>query len=71
MSKVEQDARLNARLIHDRPGRRFLANDDARWGELILPAADEGTAKGHRGLRILMFASMAPGLHAVKTLVAF
>ena len=35
MSTLEQDARLNRRLAHDRPGRRFSAIDDAAWGELI------------------------------------
>ncbi|MCP4779774.1 MAG: hypothetical protein GY877_03240 [Hyphomicrobium sp.] len=71
MSKVEQDARLNRRLTHDRPGRRFLANDDARWGELILPAPDENPAKTTRGLRVLLIASTALSCRAVKTVVAY
>ena len=41
MSKLERDARLNRRLRHDRAGRRFQANEEAAWGELILPAPDE------------------------------
>ncbi|MEM7225284.1 MAG: formyltransferase family protein [Pseudomonadota bacterium] len=71
MSKIEQDARLNRRLIHDKPGRRFHANDDARWGELILPAPDEGPAKSENGLRILAIASSIHGLRLVKTLVGY
>ena len=71
MSKVEQDARLNRRLIHDRPGRQFLANEDARWGELIVPAPDENPAKSDQGLRILMMASTALGHRAVKTVVEY
>ncbi len=71
MSKVEQDARLNRRLIHDRPGRSFLANDDARWGELILPAPDENPAKTDRGLRLVIMASTAIGHRAVKTVVEY
>ena len=71
MSKVEQDARLNRRLIHDRPGRSFLANDDARWGELILPAPDENPAKTDHGLRLMMMASTALGHRAVKTVVEY
>ncbi len=71
MSDLEQDARLNRRLIHNHPGRRFLANDDARWGELILPAPDETAAKTDQGLRIMMIASMGVGLRAFRTAVAY
>lgn len=71
MSKVEQDARLNRRLIHDRPGRRFLDNNDARWGELILPAPDEIKTTTDRGLRVLMIASTAFGHRALKTIMEY
>ncbi len=71
MSKVAQDARLNRRLIHDRPGRRFFANEDARWGELILPAPDENPDKSDHGLRIMVMASTALGHRAVKTVLEY
>ena len=71
MSSLDQDARLNRRLRHDRPGRRFLANEDARWGELILPAPGEGTGKDERGLRLLLFASMGLGFAAVRAVTDY
>ncbi|MEM7122549.1 MAG: formyltransferase family protein [Pseudomonadota bacterium] len=71
MSRLDQDARLNRRLAHDRPDRRFTANDDAAWGELIEPAPGEKAAKRDTGMRILLFASMAMGLRAVQTVTAY
>ena len=71
MSSLDQDARLNRRLRYDRPGRRFLANEEAQWGELILPAPNEGEGKSTRGLRLLLFASMGLGLAAVKAVVCY
>lgn len=71
MSKLDQDARLNRRLAHDRPGRRFTANDDAAWGELIEPAPGEVSDKRDDGMRILLFASMAMGLRAVQTITTY
>ncbi len=71
MSKLKQDAPLNRRLIHDRPGRRFLVNDDARWGELILPAWEENPDKTEAGLRVMLIASASVGYVALQTVTAY
>ena len=71
MSTLDQDARLNRRLAHDRPGRQFSASDDAAWGELIEPAPAETSDKRDIGMRILLFSSMAMGLRAVQTITAY
>ena len=69
MSKLEQDERLNRRLVHDRPGRTFEVNEDARWGELVRPAPDEGPDKAASGLRLLLFASTALGCVALERII--
>jgi folate-dependent phosphoribosylglycinamide formyltransferase PurN len=71
MAEIEKDARLNRRLIHDRPGRRFVAGDDARWGELVLPAPGENPDKTDAGLRLVVFASFEHGYLAFETAKAY
>lgn len=71
MSKLEQDAPLNRRLIHGRAGRNFLVNDDARWGELILPARNENPDKTEIGLRVMLIASTSLGYVALQTVTAY
>ena len=71
MSNLEQDAPLNRRLVHDRPGRTFLVNDEARWGELILPAPGEYPDKSEAGLRVMLICSLPVGYAAAITVTAY
>ncbi|MCP4382083.1 MAG: hypothetical protein GY798_11835 [Hyphomicrobiales bacterium] len=71
MSDISRDAWLNERIQHQRQGRTFLANEALRWGELIMPAANENPAKTDEGLRILAIASFPIGYLVLETIKAY
>jgi hypothetical protein len=62
---------LNHRLTLDCAGRRFLAVNGSRWGELILPAPEELPASSGRGLRLVLFASFEFGYLVVEAAKAY
>src|SRR5215475_9732585 len=66
-----QEAVLNHRLVLDHPGRRFMPVAGSRWGELILPAPDEGAGASGTGLRVVLFASFEFGYMALEAVKAY
>ena len=70
MADLAAEEPLNHRLVLARPGRRFVALEDARWGELILPAPEEARVGGG-GLRLVLFASFEFGYLALLAAKAF
>ncbi len=71
MSDVSKDSALNMRLRHDQPGRRFVTNDDVRWGELVLPAPGENPDKGDSGMRVVALTSFPFGYLVLETVKAY
>ena len=71
MDPSSQHDRLKHRLRHHRPGRQVIPAQAARWGELIIPAADENPDKGRDGLRIVAVTSFWFGYLALETIKAY
>jgi hypothetical protein len=67
MTDLAKEGPLNRVLEHDRPGRAFVAIEGSRWGELIVPAADEAGQRTEAGLRIVAVTSF---LYSTKVLGA-
>lgn len=57
--------------MSDASGRRTVAVEGSRWGELILPARDEPQAGPEAGLRIVLFASFEFGYMALEAVKAY
>lgn len=52
-------------------GRRSVAVEGSRWGELILPAADEAPTQPDAGLRVVLLASFEFGYMALEAVKAY
>ena len=70
-SDLAQEVVLNHRMILERPGRRFVGVSESRWGELILPAPDEGASRPTAGMRVVLFASFEFGYLALEAVKAY
>jgi hypothetical protein len=71
LDPLVREAELNHRVKLDRGGRQFLPVADSRWGELILPAAEETRASDAGGLRVVLFASWEFGYLAIEAAKAY
>ena len=71
MSDARKDAALNRRLLHGHHGRRFISNENARWGELIEPGPTELPARPPQGMRVVLIASMQIGYLLLETVKAY
>lgn len=69
-STLAREKPLNVRLL-THAGRRFLPVEGSRWGELILPAADEAARASGAGMRIVLFASFEYGFLALEAVKAY
>lgn len=67
MSDITREELLNARLRHRKPGRRFLADDSMRWGELVLPARRELRERPPGGLRLVVLCSFPIGYLVLRS----
>ncbi len=68
MSDITRESLLNARLLHRRPGRRFLTDESMRWGELVLPAPDELRDRPAGRLRLVVLCSFPIGHLVLRSL---
>jgi methionyl-tRNA formyltransferase len=71
MTDLRDEEPINRRLEHDRPGRSFIDVFDSRWGELILPSAEETAPRSGKGLRIIAVTSFYFGLEVLEALLQF
>jgi hypothetical protein len=68
MPDITKEELVNYLVVLDKQGRRFIANEDSRWGELILPAIQENLQKTEDGIRIALFCSWEFGFLVLETL---
>jgi len=71
MTNPDNDKLVNYLVVFDRPGRKFTAENDTRWGGLIEPASSENPVKTEAGLRVVLFASWDFGYLVLETLKEF
>jgi len=45
MTNPDNEKLVNYLVVFDRPGRKFTAENDTRWGGLIEPASSENPVK--------------------------
>ncbi len=66
----EHEEIIDYLIVYEKNGRRFLAEDDIRWGGLIEPAPFENPDKRPGGMRVAVFASWDYGYLVLETLKA-
>jgi folate-dependent phosphoribosylglycinamide formyltransferase PurN len=71
MIDLHKEDVVNRVLEHDRPGRSFVAVEGSRWGELILPAAEEARDRTAAGLRVLAVTSFFFGTEVLGALLDY
>ncbi|MFZ2960280.1 MAG: formyltransferase family protein [Candidatus Ozemobacteraceae bacterium] len=68
MTNLDNEKLVNYLVVLHKPGRQFIAENDTRWGELILPAPSENPEKNRDGLRVVLFGSWDYGYLLLETL---
>lgn len=71
MTNLENEKLVRYLVALDRPGRRFRAEDDTRWGGLLEPAPEEVPAGHGGGLRVALFGSWVFGYLVLDTLARY
>jgi hypothetical protein len=71
MTNLENEGLVNYLVVLNKPGRRFTAENDTRWGGLIEPEPSEKLGKTAVGLRVVLFASWDFGYLVLETLKKF
>lgn len=68
MTNPYNEKLINYMVVHDKPGRQFVTEDDTRWGGLIQPAPFENPDKTNNGIRVVLFGSWEFGYLVLETL---
>ncbi len=68
MTDLENEKLVRYLVALDRPGRRFSAEGDSRWGGLFGPAPEEVLPGRGGGLRVVLFGSWVFGYLVLDTL---
>jgi hypothetical protein len=71
LTNLENEKIVNYLVVLNKPGRRFTAAKDTRWGGLIEPDPAENPGKTDDGLRVVLFASWDFGYLVLETLKEF
>jgi len=67
MTNLENEKLVNYLVVHDKPGRQFITEENTRWGGLLQPAPSENPDKTNDGLRIVLFGSWEFGYLVLET----
>ena len=68
MTNLENEKLVRYLVVEERPGRRFTAAEDTRWGGLITPDPEEVSPGPGRGARVVLFGSWLFGYVLLRTL---
>jgi len=71
MSDINNEEIVNYLVVLSKPGRKFTAENDTRWGGLIEPDPTENSCKTDEGLRVVLFGSWDFGFLVLETLKEF
>jgi len=71
MGEINNEEIVNYLVVLSKPGRKFTAENDTRWGGLIEPDPTENPLKTNEGLRVVLFASWDFGFLVLETLKEF
>jgi len=71
MTNLENEKIANYLVILNKPGRKFSAEKDTRWGGLFEPGLLENPDKTDTGLRVVLFASWDYGYLILETMKEF
>ncbi len=71
MTHIENEKLIDYLIVANKPGRKFTAENDTRWGGLIEPDALENPDKTDAGIKIVLFGSWDFGYLVLETLKKF